>query len=439
MSSERTWGVTPVPDRLRTFSLFDLAALWSNLGISLLVLVAGALLVPALGLKEALLAIVVGALIGNALLGFAGLIGADRRLPGMVLLRAPLGERGSYLPTALNVAQNLGWATFELIVIAAAANALADRIFGFRERWLWVLVFAAVTAGLALAGPISVVRRVVRRVAVWLVLASVIYLSWWALDGADLGALWSGEGTGGLTFWQGVDLSIAMAASWLPLAADYTRFARTRRGAFWGTAAGYFVPHVWLFSLGAVLLLSRELADPTLILMAIAAGGAASAVALLALTVDETDEPFANVYSAAVSLQNLLPRAPQALLIAVVALVSTVGALTVDLFQYQGFLFLIGSFFVPLFGVLAADFALGSLPQTSVRWSGILAWIAGFALYQWIQPTGPQEWVSLLGDNLEAGSLTIGASLPAFVLSFGLYGLIRLLLAPRGQPQTATE
>ena len=54
------------------------------------------------------LAAVVGAALGTALLGLAGLIGADRRVPGMVLLRDPLGRRGSYAPTALNVAQNLG-------------------------------------------------------------------------------------------------------------------------------------------------------------------------------------------------------------------------------------------------------------------------------------------------------------------------------------------
>ena len=48
-------------------------------------------------------------------------------------------------------------------------------------------------------------------------------------------------------------LTIAMAASWLPLAADYTRFARTGKSAFWGTALGYFVPLVWLFSLGAIV------------------------------------------------------------------------------------------------------------------------------------------------------------------------------------------
>ena len=82
-----------------------------------------------------------------------------------------------------------------------------------------------------------------------------------------------------------------------------------------GYGAGYFVPHVWLFSLGALLFLSRGLDDTTALLTAVAAGGVASALALLALTVDETDEPFANVYSAAVSIQNLFPRAPQRLLI----------------------------------------------------------------------------------------------------------------------------
>jgi NCS1 family nucleobase:cation symporter-1 len=429
---ERTWGITPVPERLRTLSLLDVGLLWGNLGISLLVLVAGTLL-AGLGLREALLAILVGAVLGNALLGLAGLIGAERRLPGMVLLRDPLGHRGSYAPTVLNVLQNLGWATFELIVIAAAANALADEIFGFRERWVWVLAFGALTTALALAGPISFVRRWVRRFAVWAVVASTGYLTWWALDGADLGGLWSASGEGGLTFWQGVDLTIAMSASWLPLAADYTRFARRGRDAFWGTAAGYFVPHAWLFSLGALLFLSRGLDDTTALLTAVAAGGAASALALLALTVDETDEPFANVYSAAVSLQNLLPRAPQPLLVLLVAGTAVVGALVLELGRYQSFLFLLGSFFVPLFGVLAADFVLGAARETSVRWSGIGAWIAGFALYQWIQPTGPAWWTDALEGLPGAATFTGGASLPAFGLSFALYAALRYAHAPFGR------
>lgn len=429
MENEQSWGVTPVPGRLRTLSLGDLALLWGNLGISLLVLVAGTYL-AGLGLPRALLAIVVGAALGCALLGFAGYIGAERRVPGMVLMREPLGQRGSYAPTVLNVVQNLGWATFELIVIAAAANALADRVFGFRERWVWVLVFGAITLVLALAGPIAFVRRYVRRFAVWAVAASVGYLTWWALDGAATGDLWTADPAGGITFWQGVDLTVAMAASWLPLAADYTRFARRPREAFWGTAAGYFVPLVWLYALGALLFLSRGTSDTTALLTSVAGGGIASALALVALTVDETDEPFANVYSAAVSLQNLVPEAPQRLLVLSVGGLAIGGALVVDLGQYQSFLLLLGSFFVPLFGVLAADYLYGAREHAAVRWSGIAAWLAGVALYQWIQPTGPTWWVDAIGHVPGAGEFTGGASLPAFALAFVLVAALRYAHAP---------
>ena len=431
-TEERTWGITPVPERLRTLSFSDVGLLWGSLGISLLVIVAGTLLAP-LGLQRALLATGVGAVLGCALLGVAGLIGAERRVPGMVLLRDPLGRRGSYVPTALNVLQNLGWATFELIVIATAASALADRLFGFHERRAWVLVFAAITLALALAGPISFVRRYVRRFAVWAVVASTGYLTWWALDGAHVGHLWTANHQGGLTFWQGVDLTVAMAASWLPLAADYTRFARSGRGAFWGTAVGYLVPLAWLYALGALLFLSRGLDDTTALLTAVAGGGIASALALLALTVDETDEPFANVYSAAVSLQNLFPQAPQRLLIVAVTAVSTLGALAFDLRNYQSFLFLLGSFFVPLFGVLAADYLHGAGSPVAVRWSGLLTWLAGFAAYQWIQPTGPAWWTDLVIRLPGAGEFTGGASLPSFALAFVLYAGLRYARAPLGR------
>ena len=115
------WGIEPVPPDQRRLGFLDQAVLWGNLGVSLLVLVAGALLVPALGLWPALAATVVGAVIGNALLGLAAVPAAATGVPAMVLYRAPLGVRGSLLPTVCNVVQNLGWATFELFVIATAA------------------------------------------------------------------------------------------------------------------------------------------------------------------------------------------------------------------------------------------------------------------------------------------------------------------------------
>ena len=42
----------------------------------------------------------------------------------MVSLRGLLGRRGSVAPTVLNIGQNIGWATMEIIVIATAAAAI---------------------------------------------------------------------------------------------------------------------------------------------------------------------------------------------------------------------------------------------------------------------------------------------------------------------------
>ncbi len=428
MNQERTpsWGITPVPERLRTLGGLENGMLWSSLGLSLLVLVAGAFLVPGLSLPMALLAILVGGIFGNALLGCAAAIGAEAGVPAMVLLRAPLGRAGSYLPTGLNVVQNLGWTIFEVLVIATAAHALAHG-----PLWAWKLAGAVAATILALVGPVGFVREWVKRVALWVVLASLAYLTWWALHDAHLGALWSRPGKGGLSFWQGVDLMVAMPVSWLPLAADYTRFARSGRGAFWGAAVGYFLPNVWLYALGAILLLTRGLTDAPSVIGAIATGGVGAALALVALGVDETKEPFANIYSAAVSLQNVVPRVPQRLLIVAVAAVATAGTFVIDLVNYQAFLYLLGSFFVPLFGVLLAQWVAGErdpFAAPEFRPAQVAAWLAGFCLYQWLAPVGPASWIRLV-DHTHPGQGAIGGSLPSFALAFVLS--IGLTLAGR--------
>ena len=441
---EGSWGIEPVPPRLRVLSGLDTGLLWGNLGVSLLVIVAGAALVPALSLPDALIAIVLGCVIGNLMLAVAGAIGADARVPGMVLMRAPLGQRGSYLPTGINVLQGIGWSVFELLIIATAAAALSDELFGFRAQWLWTLVFGAFALILALLGPIGFVRRFVRRFAIWAVPLALVYLTWWALDGADLGALWNATGEGGLSMWQGADIVVGITVSWIPYAADYTRFSKTRRGALWGTGLGYLVPDVWLLALGVVLVLSRGLGDPAALPAAVVAGGFAAIVALFALLVTETDEAFANVYSASVSLQNVVPRAPQKLLLAIVTAIATLGALVVDFVSYQSFLLLLGSVFVPLFAVLLADwlsvgrhYSYSDVFETPHWRLGLIAaWLAGFALYQWLYPTGPSWWTDLVG-KLSPPDWGIGATIPSFLVAFGLASVVAVL-APRPAVEPAS-
>jgi len=438
-----SWGIEPVPDRLRVLGLLDTFLLWGNLGISLLVLVAASYF--GLSLKQAVLATVLGGLIGNAMLGLAGMIGAQARVPTMVLQRAPLGQRGSYLATGLNVLQCLGWAIFELIIIATAAAALSNKVFGFEAAWAWKLVFGAVALALALLGPIGFVRRFVRKVAVWAVAASVLYLAYWILRHGHVGRLWHEGGHGG-SFWTGTDLVIALSVSWIPLVADYTRFSTGRRAAFWGTGLGYLFPTLFQFGFGAILVLSHPAIDgPTAVLTTVAAGGVASLLALLALTVDETDEAFANVYSAAVSLQNLAPDVPQRLLVIGCSVVATAGALALDLTQYSQFLYLLGAFFVPLFGVLIVDWVRSGMRYgradifegPAFRPGMIAAWIGGFLLYEWLaQPLDLGFWSRLLAD-LHPLHSQIGASLPSFAAAFGL-AYVAGALERRGREAFAT-
>jgi nucleobase:cation symporter-1, NCS1 family len=425
-----SWGVERVPKRLRVLGVLDSFLLWTSFGISILVLVSAAYL--GLSLKEALLATLVGGLIGNTMLGIAGMIGTDARVPGMVLQRAPLGQLGSYLATGLNIVQCLGWAVFELIIIATAASALSSRTFGFHALWLWKLGFGALATGMALLGPITFVRRFVRKVAIWAVAASIVYLAWWIPAHGDLRRLWYASGSGG-SFVAGTDLIIAMSVSWIPLCADYTRFATGRRAGFWGTGIGYLLPTLFQFGFGAILVLSHpSIQGPADVLTTVAAGGVASLLALLALTVDETDEAFANIYSAAVSLQNFAPRLPQRALIVGCSVIATAGALAVDLTQYAPFLYLLGAFFVPLFGVLLADwlrsgrhYRRADIFEGPVFRPGMIgAWLAGFCFYEWLaQPRGLGFWTDFLG-RLHPLPMQIGASLPSFALAFGVAWLV---------------
>jgi len=440
MEKTPSWGIDPVPLRLRVLGTLDTFLLWTNLGISLLVLVAAAYF--GLPLKQALLATVLGGLIGNTMLGLAALIGADARVPTMVLQRAPLGQRGSYLATGLNVLQCLGWSIFELIIIATAAAALSDRVFHFQAAWMWKLLFGGLATALALLGPIGFVRRFVRKVGIWAVAASVVYLAVWILRHGQVGTNWQKGGSGG-SFFAGVDLVIALSVSWIPLVADYTRFSTTRRAAFWGAGLGYLFPTLFQFGFGAILVLSHPSIDPGnpgTVLTTIAAAGVASLLALLALTVDETDEAFANIYSTAVSLQNLVPEAPQRALIVGCSVVATLGALVFDLTQYSQFLYLLGAFFVPLFGVLLADWVQRGLRYTTadvfegpaVRPGMIASWLAGFMLYEWLaQSQGLGFWTDFLA-KLHPLHSQIGASLPSFGLAFALASGVSLVARRTG-------
>jgi len=115
-------------------------------------------------------------------------------------------------------------------------------------------------------------------------------------------------------------------------------------------------------------------------------------LAVLLLVSVELDEVFANVYSGAVSSQNLAARLDRRVLAVAVGTVATLLALTFDIASYEPFLFLLGAVFVPLAGVLIVAYYLvprGSwdVSDTAPGRPLLLPWAAGFVAYQLTLPT----------------------------------------------------
>jgi NCS1 family nucleobase:cation symporter-1 len=440
----QAYGIYPVPVEARRLGFVDTFVLWWDLGVSFLVMAVGMFLVPGLSLGQALLAILVGAVVGNCLLGLVGTIGSDTGVPTMVLFRPVLGLRGSIAPTVLNLLQLLGWATFEVIVMAQAAALLSERLVGVRGYLGWVLFFAVLGTAMAVVGPILVVKQWMERFAVWVVLLTLTWITVAVLTTYDVRAWLAKPGTGEMSFWLGVDLVAVMPISWVPLVADYSRMARSRKIAFWGTGLGYFGSHVWFYVLGALLALSATVPSdpsaPIAPLLTTIAALTAGWVALLVLLVAETDEGFANIYSAAVSAQNIWPRLGQRTLVLVIGGIVLVLAATLPLVQYESFLLLIGSIFIPLLGILTADYFVLRHRQYDVaelyrsggrywyrggvNWPAMGVWVSGVALYLLIAGLPQLGWSGV--------APWLGATIPTYTFGLLAYALVGRSVEPGG-------
>jgi purine-cytosine permease-like protein len=117
-------------------------------------------------------------------------------------------------------------------------------------------------------------------------------------------------------------------------------------------------------------------------------------LALAILLVDETDNGFADIYSSAVSIQNMSPKSRQwKLIVGITAISVFLAALIPGTWQsaYESFLLYIGAFFVPLLGVVAVDFYIIRKKQynleefysttRSLKIKPIVSWVVGIALY----------------------------------------------------------
>ena len=234
-----------------------------------------------------------------------------------------------------------------------------------------------------------------------------------------------------IPFMTGLDLVIAMPISWLPLVADYSRFARRGPGAFWSTWWGYFLVSSWMFVLGLMATLVTGTAEPHMQMLELMGALGLAVPALLMVVFSTITSDFPDLYSATCSMLNVSDQIKANQIKArkisakaflwITGIVSILIALVFPMERYESFLYFIGAMFVPLFGIVLTDYFLVRKRDLDVNelyktrgsyWysngfnvTALIAWVAGFATYKLI----------------ETLQYPIGASLPSFVVSAVLY------------------
>ncbi len=415
-----TTALTPVAPDARVFGFSSHLSLWFSLGVGLLVMQVGAYLVPAVGTRDALWAIVLGSVLGAGLLGWTAAVGTRTGLSSAGLMHATYGSAFARLPVVLNIVQLFGWTTFELVVMRDGTLAIVKQAFGLEGGTLGLvlatLLWGGILALLMTGSMLTLVRRFVARVGLPLVVLSLLWLSWHfvgVLQDKGVDAFMNRPGNGTMGMLSALGLVMAMPVSWLPLVADYARHGRSSASTLGGTWLGYTLANAWCYGLGVLVASVSEPGTDLVTALLLAQGGL---LALGLILLDELDNAYGDVHSAAVSSSSLRPGSLRRWGVGI-ALACTGLAMVLPMHSLEPFLLMLSSVFVPLYGVILGRLGLGQAARpdrTAVDRSAVLLWVLGIVVYHAVERLAPQ-W---------------GAALVTLGLTFMLAALIRPADAP---------
>ena len=354
---------------MKKTSTFQNGLIWFGAGVSLAEILTGTAFAP-LGMAKGLAAILIGHIIGCAMMLLAGLIGGRTGRSAMETVKMSFGQKGGLLFAFLNVLQLVGWTA---IMIYDGALAIGG-IFNL-GHWVWCLVIGVliilwIAVGITDLGWINKLTMAALFLLT-LVLCKVIFFSGSAM------AAPSGEG---LTFGAAVELAVAMPLSWLPLISDYTRQAQKPVRATAASVVTYGLVSCWMYVIGmgaAIFTGEYDIA----VIMVKAGLGIAALVILVFSTVTTT---FLDAWSAGISAESLSSRVSGKTVAVITTVVGVAGAILFPMDDITGFLYLIGSVFAPMIAVQIADaFILHSdASAKELSASRMIIWLVGFVIYR---------------------------------------------------------
>lgn len=353
-------------------SVFNNSLIWFGAGVSIAEILTGTYFAP-LGFGKGIAAIIIGHLIGCALLFFAGYIGALSKKNSMETTGYSFGNWGSKFFAVLNVLQLVGWTGIMIYDGALSVNGIFET-----GSWVWALVIGAliilwILIGITNLGIINIVAMSALFILT-LVLSKVIFfgnISVVTLDPAMEDAM---------SFGAAIELAVAMPLSWLPLISDYTKEAEKPFLATLSSAVTYGVVSCWMYIIGmgaAIITGEGDIA----VIMVKAGLGIAALIILILSTVTTT---FLDAYSAGESGKTIFPKLSAKWIGIGVTVLGTIGAICLPMDDITDFLYLIGSVFAPMIAILLADFFVVKVDSSEKKLDvmKILIWVAGFILYR---------------------------------------------------------
>jgi putative hydroxymethylpyrimidine transporter CytX len=323
--------------------------LWLGASISISEIYTGGLLAP-LGLGRGIAVILMGHIIGTGLLAFGSWISFSRKENAMDSAVFSLGRVGGKLAALCNVVQLIGWT---IVMVVQAGSAVSGVFPGF-PFWAAALVLSSLVLvwALMLGSPAGRLNEVA---VILLALLCVLLFAEAAGKGLSGGGL-----AGAMNISLGIELSIAMPVSWLPLAGDYASKTDSPACASLMPFIGYFSGSILMYGFGLYIAVSSG-GD----IFSFIAGSSFRFAACAVVVLSTITTAFLDLYSAAVSSRQfvrLSGEKNERLPVLVIGLFALGVSVFFPIGKYEAFLtnFLtaIGMVFVPVYSVIFLDFML---------------------------------------------------------------------------------
>ena len=352
----------------RRTTVFENGLIWFGAAVSIAEIMTGTYFAP-LGFSKGLLAIFIGHVIGCIMLFLSGLIGGKARKSAMEATKMSFGHKGALFFSMLNIIQLIGWTAIMIFDGALAVNG----IFNI-GNWIWcliigVLIIIWILIGIEHLGKLNTVAMTALFVLT-IILSFIIFGKGNVLN----------ISSEGITFGAAVELSVAMPLSWLPLISDYTREAEKPFKATAVSALTYGIVSMWIYVIGmgaAIFTAETDIAQ----IMLKAGLGIAGLLIVVFSTVTTT---FLDAYSAGISSESLSKKINGTKFAIAVAIIGTVGAITLPLHDITNFLYFIGSVFAPMIAIQIADFFIlkKNTEELSFNAQNLIIWLIGFVVYR---------------------------------------------------------